>query len=324
MKAIVYTQYGPPEVLQLKHIAKPIPKDDEILLKVQATTVTATECTFRKGVPFISRLFTGLTRPKITILGEEVAGEIEAVGKNVTQFKAGDQVFGSAGTDFGAYAEYVCLAEESATLATKPTNLTYEEAATTVDGGLTALPFLRDKGKIQRGQRVLINGASGSVGTAAVQLAKYFGAEVTGVCSTTNIDLVRSLGADHVIDYTQEDFIKNGETYDIIFDTVGKTSFSRCKGALTQRGIYLQAAATTTIFPDMLWTSMIGNKKAMMAATGMRPVVERKKDLNFLKELVEAGTLKPVIDRNYPLNQIVEAHRYVDTGRKKGNVVITI
>ena len=324
MKAIVYTQYGAPEVLQFKEFAKPTPRGDEVLIRIDATTVTATECTFRRGDPFISRLYTGLTRPKNTILGEELAGEIEAVGKDVTQFNAGDQVFGSAGASFGAYAEYICLPQESAALAIKPASITYQEAAATVDGGLTALPFLKDKGHIRSGHKVLINGASGSVGTAAVQLAKYFGAEVTGVCSTTNIDLVRSLGADQVIDYTQADFTNSGETYDIIFDTVGKTSFSRCKRSLKQRGIYLQAAATLTIFPHMVWTSMIGSKKAMMAATGLRPVSERRKDLIFLTELIEVGALKPVVDRVYPLEQIADAHRYVDTVRKKGNVVITL
>ena len=323
MKAIVYTEYGPPDVLQLKEVEKPTPKDNEILVKVYATTVTATECTFRKGEPFFSRLFTGLIRPKITTLGEELAGEIEAVGKDVKLFKKGDQIFGTAGPGFGANAEYICIPEDGV-LTIKPTNMAYEEAASSVDGFLTALPFLRDKGNIQSGQKVLINGASGSVGAAAVQIAKYFGAEVTGVCSTTNLEMVKSLGADKVIDYTKEDFTKTSQTYDIIFDTVGKTSFSRCKSSLKQKGIFLEAGIGLAILPQVLWTSMIGSKKAMIAATGLRPASERTKDLIFLKELIEAGKIKPVIDRRYPLEQIVEAHRYVDKGHKKGNVVITV
>lgn len=323
MKAIVYTKYGPPDVLQLKEVEKPIPKDNEVLIRIYATTVTATECTFRKGEPFVYRLYTGLIRPKITTLGEELAGEIEAVGKDVKLFKEGDQVFGSAGTSFGTYTEYICLPEDGV-LAIKPANMTYEEAASSCVGILTALPFLRDKGNIQGGQKVLINGASGSVGTAAVQLAKYFGAEVTGVCSTANLEMVKSLGADKVIDYTKEDFTKTGQTYDIIFDTVGKTSFSRCKSSLKQKGIYLEAAFGLAIFPQVLWTSIIGSKKAMIAATGLRPASDKTKDLIFLKELMEVGKIKPVIDRRYPLEQIAEAHRYVDKGHKKGNVVITL
>ena len=322
MKAIVYTRYGPPDVLKLAEVEKPTPKDNEVLIRIYATTVTATESTFRRGEPF-TRLFTGLIRPKITRLGEELAGEIEAVGQNVTLFKKGDQVFGSAGPGFGAYADYICLPEDAA-LTIKPANMGYEEAAASCDGVLTALPFLRDKGNIQSGQKVLINGASGAVGTAAIQLAKYFGAEVTGVCSTTNLELVKSLGAAKVIDYTKEDFTKTGQTYDIIFNTVGNTSFSRCKSALKPKGIYLEAAFGLAIFPQVLWTSMIGSKKAKIAATGLRPPSEKAKDLIFLKELMEAGKIKPVIDRRYPLEQIAEAHRYVDKGHKKGNVVITL
>jgi NADPH:quinone reductase-like Zn-dependent oxidoreductase len=323
MKAIVYTQYGSPDVLQLKEVTKPTPKDNEVLIKVHATTVTATECTFRKGEPLFSRLFTGLRRPKITILGEELAGEIEAVGKDVKLFKKGDQVFGTAGPGFGANTEYICVPEDGV-LAIKPTNMTYEESAASVDGFLTALPFLRDKGNIQSGQSVLIYGASGSVGAAAVQIARYFGAEVTGVCSSTNLELVKSLGADTVIDYTKEDFTKTGKTYDIIFDTVGKTSFSRCKSSLTQNGIFLEAGIGLGIFPHVLWTSLFGGKKAKIAATGLRSPQERTKDLMLLKELMEAGKIKPVIDKRYPLEQIAEAHRYVDAGHKKGNVVITV
>ena len=323
MKAIVYTKYGTPEVLQLKEMDKPTPKDNEVLIKIYATTVTATECTFRKGKPFFSRLFTGLIRPKITTLGEELAGEIEAVGNDVKLFKNGAQIFGTAGPGFGANAEYICIPEDGV-LAIKPTNMTDEEAASSVDGFLTALPFLRDKGNIKSGDKVLIYGASGSIGTSAVQVAKYFGAEVTAVCSTTNLELVKSLGADNVIDYTREDFSKTSQTYDIIFDTVGKTSFSRCKSSLNQKGIFLEAGIGLAIFRQVLWTSIIGGKKAKIAATGLRPPDERTKDLIFLKELMEAGKIKPVIDRRYPLEQIAEAHRYVDKGHKKGNVVITL
>jgi NADPH:quinone reductase-like Zn-dependent oxidoreductase len=323
MKTIIHTKYGAPEVLKLQEVEKPVPADNEVLVKIHATTVTATEATFRKGQPYFSRLFTGLTKPKITTLGEELAGEITAVGKDVTLFKIGDQVFGTAGPDFGANAEYITIPEDEV-LAIKPSNMTYDEAAASVDGFLTALPFLRDTGNIQRGQKVLINGASGSVGAAAVQVAKYYGAEVTGVSSTSNLELVRSIGADHVIDYTKEDFAKNGQTYDIIFDAVGKTTFSHVKNSLTPDGTFLEAGIGLSIFPSVLWTKVMGGKKAKIAATGLRSPQERSKDLILLKELIEAGKIIPVIDRRYPLEQIVDAHRYVDTGRKKGNVVITV
>lgn len=324
MKAIVYREYGSPDVLKLEEVEKPTPKDNELLIKIHATTVTATEATFRRGEPLIARLFTGLTKPKNTRLGEELAGEIEAVGKDVTRFKIGDPVFGTAGPEFGANAEYICLPEDGV-LTIKPANMDYEEAASSVDGVLTALPFLRDTGNIQSGQKVLINGASGSVGAAAVQLAQVFGAEVTGVCSTSNVELVKSLGADKVIDYTQEDFTQSQETYDLIFDTVGKTSFARCKKTLKPNGIFLEAAINGLgLLPQVLWTSMFGSKKVKIAATGLRPEDDRRKDLVFLKELIEAGKIKPVIDRCYPLEHIAEAHRYVDQGHKKGNVVITL
>ena len=323
MKVIICTKYGSPDVLQLKEVEKPTPKDNEVLIRIFAAIVSPSDCVFRKGEPFIARFFSGLIRPKNSIPGEMLAGEIEAVGKDVKLFKKGDQVFGSTGMSLGAYAEYICLPEEGV-LTIKPANLTYEDAATVCDGALTALPFLRDKGNIQSGQKVLINGASGSVGTAAVQLAKYYGAEVTGVCSTTNLELVKSLGADKVIDYTKEDFTQSGETYDVIFDAVGKSLFTRCKSSLTQRGVYLTTVPTLVIMLQMLWTSKIGSKRAIIAFTGLRPAREKTKDLIFLKELVEVGKIKPVIDRLYPLEQIVEAHRYVDKGHKKGNVVITV
>ncbi len=323
MKTIVYTKYGPPDVLQLAEVDKPTPKDNEVLVKIHATTVTATECTFRKGKPYMARLFMGLFKPKITTLGEELAGEIEAVGKDVKIFQKGDQVFGTAGPKFGANAEYLCV-PENGVLAIKPNNITYEEAASGVDGFLTAMPFLRDTGKIKSGQKVLIYGASGSIGTAAVQIASYFGAEVTAVCSTSNIEMVQSLGAHKAIDYTKEDFTKSGHAYDIIFDTVGKTSFSKCKSSLSQKGIFLEAGIGMEIMPHVLWTSMVGSKKAKIAATGLRPPKERSKDLMFLKELMEAGNIKPVIDRSYPLEQIADAHEYVEKGHKKGNVVINI
>jgi len=322
MKAIVYTEYGPPEVLQLKEVEKPAPKDNEVLIRIHATSVTTADVNARgfvfvhPGFKLMSRMVFGIRRPRKTILGRDLAGEIEAVGKDVKLFKEGDQVFGSA--DFGAYAEYICLPEEGA-VAIKPVNATYEEAASVFFGAHTALFFLRDNGKLQTGQKVLINGASGSVGTAAVQLAKYYGAEVTGVCSTTNIELVKSLGADEVIDYTKEDFTESGETYDLVFDTVGNVSFSRVKSSLKEKGIFLAGTGGPSTIIQTLWTSVIGGKKVKAG-----PASEHKEDLIFLKELIEAGYIKPVIDRLYPLEQTAEAHRYVDKGHKKGNVVITL
>jgi NADPH:quinone reductase-like Zn-dependent oxidoreductase len=321
MKAIVVTKYGPPEVLQLVEVEKPTPKENEVLIKVHAATVNATDPVFRKGKPFIARFFTGLTKPKNPIPGNEFAGEIEAVGGDVKRFKPGDQVFGQTALGYGTHAEYICLPEEEA-IATKPANMTYEEAATVPDGALGALVFLR-KGNVESAQIVLINGASGGVGTCAVQLAKHFGAEVTGVCSTTNLEMVKSLGADHVVDYTQEDFTKTGQTYDIIFDAVNKSSFSRCKGSLTQSGVYIFTGVAPGNLIQALWTAKIGSKKALMTAPGMRPASEKAENLVFLKELVEAGKLKSVIDRRYALEEIAEAHRYVEKGHKKGNVVIT-
>ncbi len=311
MKAAVYTRYGPPEVLQVKDVEKPTPKDNEILIRIYATTVTSGDVRMRKADPFLVRLFMGLTRPKKTILGSDLAGVVEAVGKDARQFKEGDRVFGGGPS---ANAEYTCV-RDGGLRAAMPANMTFEEAAAVPFGALSALHFLR-KGNVRKGQRVLIYGASGAVGTAAVQLARYFGAEVTGVCSTANLDLVRSLGADHVIDYTKEDFTKPG-TYDLILDTVGKSSFSSSLRSLKKKGVYLSALALAPIGRKL--RAMTGGKRFIGGVAS-----PKTEDLVFLKEVIEAGKLRSVIDRRYPLGQIVEAHRYVETGHKKGNVVITL
>ena len=318
MKAIVYTKYGAPEVLQLTEVEKPSPKDNEVLIKMFATTVTSGDCRMRRADPFLVRLIGGFFKPKKSILGVDMAGEIEEVGSTVTKFKKGDPVFGSSYPNFGCYAEYNCVPENSV-LAIKPSSITYEEAAAVFFGAHTALHFLR-KGNIQSGQKVLIYGASGSIGTYAIQLSKYFGAEVTGVCSTSNLEMVRSLGADNVIDYTKDDFTKNGEIYHIIFDTVGKSPFSDAIRSLDKKGYFLRAVHMS-MKPILigLWTTMTSSKKIIAGVAE-----EKVEDLIFLKKLVEEGNLKPVIDRTYPLGQAAEAHRYVDKGHKKGNVVLTI
>ncbi len=324
MKAMVYTQYGPPDVLHLQEVAKPTPKANEVLIKVHATTVTTGDVNARgfvfvpNGFRFIARLMFGLNKPKKHILGVEIAGEVESVGAEVQRFKPSDQVFGLCGVRLGSYAEYNALPEKIG-LTHKPAHLTYAEAAAVPNGALTALTYLRNLAKIQPGQSILINGASGSVGSAAVQLAKYFGAHVTGVCSTKNLELVKSLGADAVIDYTQTDFTQNGQTYDIIFDTVGKTTFAACQASLKPNGLFLAGAGGLREFGQMFRTALMGGKKVKAGVSS-----ERHEDLDLIKEIVEAGHFKPVIDRCYPLEAMVEAHRYVDAGHKKGNVVIQV
>ncbi|HPG39398.1 MAG TPA: NAD(P)-dependent alcohol dehydrogenase [bacterium] len=321
MKAIVYKKYGTPDVLHLEDVKNPIPKDNEVLIRVYATSVTTADTMMRRGDTLLSRILLGFTKPgkKFQILGTEFAGKIESIGKNVRRFKKGDEVYGFRGFGTGVYAEYKCMPEKGS-LAIKSANTTYEEAAALVDGATTALFFLRDKAHIQNGDKVLVIGASGSIGAFSVQLARYFGAIVTGVCSTANLELVKSLGADKVIDYTQEDFTQNGETYNLIFDTVGKSSFSRCKGSLKKNGCYLLTTGNMLKnFVLTLWTSLTGGKRFIWGMS-----VEKTEALMFLKELVEAGKVKPVIDKCYPLEKIAEAHQYVEKGHKKGNVVITV
>lgn len=317
MKAIVYTQYGLPEVLQLKETAKPTPKDNEILVRIKATAVNSGDLRLRKADPFAVRFFFGLRKPKINILGSVFSGEVEVVGKEVKRFKVGDQVFGHTDMRFGAYAEYKSL-PESGTVALKPERLNHAEAAVIPFGGATALHFIK-KVTITPGQKVLVNGASGAVGSAAVQLAKHFGAQVTGVCSTANLDLVKSLGADQVIDYTKVDFTKNSEMYDVIFDTVNKVSFSGSIKCLNENGILILSAAGMSEMLKGIWTSMTSSKKVI---TGV--VSHSAADIAFLNELIETNELKPVIDRTYPLEEMAEAHAYVDKGHKKGNVAVII
>lgn len=316
MKAIVYRKYGSPEVLHLEEVTKPVPKDNEILIKVKATAANSGDARLRKADPFAVRFFFGLFKPNRGILGGVLSGEVEAVGQNVTRFKVGDQVFGSTGMGFGAYAEYRCL-PENAVLDVKPEHLSHEEAAVIPFGGNTALHFI-SKASIKPGQTVLINGASGAVGSAAVQIAKHFGATVTGVCSADNEKLVRSLGADKVIDYTVTDFTSNGEQYDVIFDTIGKISFLRALNSLTKAGTLILGSSGAAGMLQSLKPSRSGKK----VIAGV--IRETNEGLHLLKVLAESRALKPVIDRTYTLSQMATAHSYVDTGRKKGNVAITV
>jgi len=315
MKAAVYSTYGAPEVLQIKEVAKPSPKDNEILVKIHATAVNSGDCRLRKADPFAVRFFFGLFKPKKSILGEVLSGEVEAVGKNVQLFKVGDLVFGSTMMNFGAYAEYTCLPETGA-LAIKPDNMSHEEAAALPFGGSTALHFLQ-KANIQPGQKVLIYGASGAVGAAAVQIAKYFGADVTGVCSTANVDMVKSIGADHVIDYTQTDFAKTGEQYDVVYETVNKAPFSSCVAVLKKDGTLLLGASMLGGMLRGAWTTATSHKKVVSGVA-----LGTTESVHSLQKMAKANKLKAVIGKKYALAQIAEAHTYVDKGHKKGNVVI--
>jgi len=324
MRAVVFDRYGPPDVLRLEDVQRPVPKEAEVLVKVHATTVNRLDCATREAnrrsglaLSFMSRLVFGLRRPKRRVLGTEFAGEVEAVGAAVREFAVGDKVFGTSGLSFGAHAEFVCM-RESARIAHMPAGMTFAEAAPICDGALNALTCLK-QADLRKGRRILIYGASGAIGTAGVQLARYFGADVTAVCNTKNLELVKSLGADRVIDYTQEDFTRNGQTYDVIFDAVGKHSFRRCRGSLEPRGIYLPTDGFANLILALV-TPRLGGKKVLFQI----PPRQTKQDVLFLKELIEAGKYRPVIDRRYPLEDVVEATRYVETEQKTGNVVLTI
>ena len=324
MRAVVFDRYGPPDVLRLEDVERPVPKEDEVLVKVHATTVNRLDCATREAnrrsglaLSFMSRLVFGLRRPKRRVLGTEFAGEVEAVGAAVREFAVGDKVFGTSGLSFGAHAEFICM-RESARIAHMPAGMTFGEAAPICDGALNALTCLK-QADLRKGRRILIYGASGAIGTAGVQLARYFGADITAVCNTKNLELVKSLGADRVIDYTQEDFTKNGQTYDVIFDAVGKHSFRRCRGSLEPSGIYLPTDGFGNLILALV-TPRLGGKKVLFQI----PPRQTKQDVLFLKELIEAGKYRPVIDRRYPLEDVVEATRYVETEQKTGNVVLTI
>lgn len=321
MKAIINTRYGAAKVLELVDFVNPVPQNNEVLIKIYSTSVTAAHCAMREGKPLFGRLFMGLTKPKILIPGTDLAGEVINIGDDVKNFNVGDKVFAATDINGGAYAEYISISENDV-IAHMPNNMNYNEASAIIEGGTTALSFLRDSGKIKPGKKILINGASGSIGTAAVQLAKYFGADVTGVCSTANVDMVKDLGADNVIDYKKENFTKRNEQYDIIFDTVGKSSFNDCKEMLYMNGIFLSPVLSLSLLTQMLFTSIFGKKKAIFTATGLRKPEVKITDLMFLKELIEAGKLKSVIDREFKLEETVEAHKYVEKGHKKGNVVL--
>ena len=318
MKAVVCDRYGPPDILRITEVPRPVPRPDEVLIKIRATTVNRSDCAFRAGIPRpYARLFTGLRRPRHRILGSELSGEVEAIGPAVTGFKPGDAVFGIKAWKFGAHAEYVCM-REGASLAHKPAGASFEEAAAVCDGVILALMGLR-RADIRKGRSILIYGASGSIGTAAVQLSRYYDADVTAVCATKNLELMRSLGADHVIDYTRDDFTANGQAYDVIFDAVGKHSFRRSKDSLNPGGIYLATDHLQNI-ALALWTSRFGDKKVVFPI----PPHYTRQDVVFLKGLMEAGKYRAVIDRRYPLEDVIAATRYVETEQKTGNVVLTV
>ena len=322
MKAIICTKYGGADVLQLQEVEKPIPKENELLIKIHASSVTRADTMMRTGKPYFGRLFMGLTKPKTQISGTGFSGEIEAIGKGVTVFKVGEAVFGESIFGSGTNAEYLCIAEDGIVI-TKPNNLKHEEAASICDGALTSLNFLENLANIKKGQKILINGASGSLGTAAIQLAKHIGADVTAVCSESNFKLVKSLGADYVIDYTQEDFTKNQQQYDIIYDTAGKVSYTKCCYSLTTSGVFISPVLSFSLLLQMIITSIFSKRKAKFSATGILPIKELTAMLIELKEIINLDKLHAVIDKTYSLNQITAAHHYVESGHKKGNVVIT-
>ena len=321
MKTIITTKYGSPDVLKVIEAVKPIPKEDEILIKIKASSVTAADSMMRKGKPYYGRLFIGLTKPKNPVPGTGFAGIIESIGKEVKSFKIGEAVFGEIVLGPGTNCEYVCVPENGVVLS-KPSNISFEEAAPVCDGALTSMSFLKDIANVKPGQKILINGASGSLGSAAVQLAKEFGAEVTGVCSRSNIDLVKEFGADYVIDYTKIDFTKESKHYDIIYDTVGTLSFSNCKKVLTRDGLFMSPVLGMPLLFQMMKSGISGRKKAKFSATGLRPVSELNILFKQLKELLKNGAIKTHIDKTYALEEVSKAHQYVDSGRKKGNIVL--
>lgn len=323
MKAILVTKYGGPEVLKLKEVPIPSKKENEILIKIHAAAVNNTDPVFRKGKPFISRIFTGLTRPKHAIPGDVFAGKIVEIGNKVTNFKIGDKIYGYTTNALGAHAEYICLPDNSP-IAIIPDNISYKEAAGIVDGGHTALVFLRDKGEINYNKKVLIYGASGSIGTAAIQLSIHFNAEVSGVCSGSNIKLIKSLGVKNAIDYTKTDFTQENKKYDIIFDTVAKKSFSQCKNVLTENGIYLTTFPSLSILLKGLFQTKGKGKRAFFVATGMKPAKEKAENLQYISELLKDQKIKAVISKSYSMDDIAKAHKYVETGHKVGNAIINV
>ncbi|GAB3976645.1 NAD(P)-dependent alcohol dehydrogenase [Plantactinospora veratri] len=320
MRAAVYRTYGPPDVVRVEEVPTPVPGDQDVVVQVRAATLGVTDGTARRGSPGYARLFFGLRRPRWNVLGSDFAGVVSAVGAGVTRLRVGDEVVGVTGPDFGAHAEYVRVRQDGA-LAPKPANLDFAEAVALIDG--TALAFLRDRARLRSGQTILVNGASGSVGSTAVQLGRHFGARVTGVCSTPHLDLVRELGAETVLDYTREDFTRTGQTYDVVFDVAGTSTFGRCRRILNPAGRYLSPVPSPSLLLLTPWTAAFGRRKAVVSFTGLRKAAEKTRDLLLVRELAEAGALRPVIADRYPLERIAQAHRHLDRG-KYGNIVVTM